>query len=92
MAKRFGDKTPPSPCLFPHDSVNSQENKLSHFTQVAQVENKFFNTQHRPKSCFVIEDFTLVAKTGCGRTVSNFKWKGIPNDGRSYRKTARPKT
>jgi len=46
----------------------------------------------RPKSCFVKEGFKLAAKTGYGRTVSNIQGKGIPNDGSSYRETARPKT
>jgi len=46
----------------------------------------------RPKSCFVKEDFKLAVKTGYGRTVSNVQGKGIPNDGSSYRKTARPET
>jgi len=46
----------------------------------------------RPKSCFVKDGFELAAKTGYGRTVSNIHGKGIPNDGSSYRKTARPKT
>jgi len=45
----------------------------------------------RPKSCFVKEGFELAEKTGYGRTVSNIQGKGIPNDGSSYRKTARPK-
>jgi len=40
------------------------------------------------KSCFV-KGFELAAKTGYGRTVSNIQRKGIPNDGSSYRKTAR---
>jgi len=46
----------------------------------------------RPKSCFVKEGFKLAAKTGYGRTVSNIQGKRIPNDGSSYRETARPKT
>jgi len=32
----------------------------------------------------------VAAKTGYGRTVLNIQGKGIPNDGSSYRKTARP--
>ena len=34
----------------------------------------------------------MAAKTRCGRTVSNIQRKGIPNDGSSYGKTARPET
>ena len=34
----------------------------------------------------------MAAKTGYGRTVLNIQGKGIPNDGSSYRKTARPET
>jgi len=43
-------------------------------------------------SCFVKEGFKLAAKEEYGRTVSNIQGKGIPNDGSSYRKTARPET
>jgi len=32
----------------------------------------------------------MAAKTGYGRTVLNVQRKGSPNDGTSYRKTARP--
>jgi len=46
----------------------------------------------RPESCFVKEGFKLVAKTGYGMDMVNIQGKGIPNDGSSYRKTARPKT
>jgi len=46
----------------------------------------------KPESCFAKEGFKLAAKIGCGRTVSNVQGKGIPNDGSSYGKTARPKT
>ena len=38
------------------------------------------------------EGFTLAAKTGYGRTVSNVQGRGIPNDGSSYRKLRDPKT
>ena len=34
----------------------------------------------------------LAVKAGYGRTVSNIQGKGIPNEGSSYRKTARPET
>jgi len=46
----------------------------------------------RPESCFVKEGFKLAAKTGYGRSVLNIRGKGIPNNGSSYGKTARPET